>query len=447
MGYPVRPMAVRDLSLLRADFPALQRRRNGKPPIYMNNTCMTLRPTTVIEAITRYYAEFPTCGGGRAEGAKHLHNWFMEELKANEEGARDEVRKLLNAKRCEEIVWTRNTSEALNIVARGLALEPGDEILGSEREHNSNLVPWLEAEKRLRQRAKDPALKVRRWFDLAPDGSFSLANALAAIGPNTKVVALGHSSNLDGTTIPDDAIVAIATKVHAQGGVLVLDAAQSVPHVPVDVQALGCDFLAFSIHKMCGPSGIGALYGRHEALDRLEPFIVGGDTIADTWQDRVVYKEVPGRFEAGLQDYAGMLGAAAAIRYVRDTVGLAAIQAHEHRLNAYLTQRLLPLECDHFWIRGPRNPALRGGVLTMASSSGAVLNAIERLADERWNVMLRKGMFCVNAYLHRRFDATGSAKNNLRAGVYLYNTEDECDALCTVVEQVVRNPLDYMDDE
>lgn len=440
-------MAPYDLAALRADFPPLMRRRNGKPPIYMNNTCMTLRPRSVIAAITKYYEEFPTCGGGRAEGAKHLHNWFMEELKQNEAGARDEVRRLLNARRVEEVVWTRNTSEALNIVAHGLPLEPGDEILGSEREHNSNLVPWLEAERRLRARAKDPKLVVRRFFDLAPDGSFSLPLALEAITPRTKVVALGHSSNLDGTTIPDAALTAIARKVHANGGWLVLDAAQSVPHVPVDVQTLEADFLAFSLHKMCGPTGMGALWGRYDQLQRVAPFIVGGDTIADTWQDRVLYKEPPGRFEAGLQDYAGMLGAAEAIRYVRDHVGLKAIQAHEHHLNAYMTERLLPLECDHFWIRGPRDAALRGGVLTMSSSSGAVLNAIERLADERFNVMLRKGMFCVNAYLHRRFDQGGNAKNNLRASVYLYNTEQECDALCGVVEQVVKNPLDYMDDE
>ncbi len=440
-------MGAYDVQRLRADFPPLARRRNGKPPIFLNNSCMTLRPRPVIEEIARYYAEFPTCGGGRAEGAKHLHNWFMEELKQHEDGSREEVARLLGAASHEEIVWTRNTSEALNIVAHGLPLNPGDEILGSEREHNSNLVPWLEAERRLRVVAGDPKLVVRRWFDLAPDGAFSLKNALEAITPRTKVVAVGHSSNLDGTTIPNEAIAAIAKKVHANGGWLVLDAAQSVPHVPVNVQTLGADFLAFSIHKMCGPAGMGALYGKKSELQRLAPFIVGGDTIADTWQDRVIYKDVPGRFEAGLQDYAGMLGAAAAIRYVRDTVGLAAIHAHELKLNTYLTQRLLPLECDHFWIRGPRDPALRGGVLTMASSSGAVLNAIERLADERHNVMLRKGMFCVNAYLHRRFDATGSAKNNLRASVYLYNTEEECDALCSVVEQVVKNPLDYMDDE
>jgi cysteine desulfurase/selenocysteine lyase len=440
-------VAAADLTLLRKDFPALERRRRGRPPIYMNNTCMTLRPRSVIEAITRYYTDFPTCGGGRGEGAKHLHNWFMEELKEQEEGTREAVRALLNAERMEEIVWTRNTSEAINIVAHGLRLEPGDEVLGSEREHNSNLVPWLEVERRLRERAGDEHLAVRRFFELSPDGAFDVNRALAAIGPRTRVVALGHSSNLDGTTIPDEAIVAISRKVHAAGGVLVVDAAQSVPHRRVDVRALGIDFLAFSLHKMCGPSGVGALYGRFDLLDALDPFVVGGDTIADTWQDRVVYKHAPGRFEAGLQDYAGMIGAKAAIDYVVDRVGLDAIREHEHRLNAYMTERLKPLECDHFWILGPNDAALRGGVLTMSSPTGAILNAIERIADEESNVMLRKGMFCVNAYLHRRFDATGSAKNNLRASVYFYNTEGECETLCRVVERVVKNPLDHMDDE
>jgi cysteine desulfurase/selenocysteine lyase len=436
-----------DVTALRADFPALRRTRRGKPPIYLNNTCMTLRPRSVIDAITRYYEEFPTCGGGRAEGAKHLHNWFMEELKEHEEAARESVRALLNARRVEEIVWTRNTSEAINIVAHGLHLEPGDEILGSEREHNSNLVPWLDAEARLRARVGDPDLVVRRFFELDEDGAFDLRRALAAITPRTKVLALGHASNLDGTTIGDDDMRALSRRIHEVGGVLVVDAAQSVPHRVVDVQDLGIDFLAFSAHKMCGPTAVGVLYGRHDLLSGLEPFVVGGDTIADTWQDRVVYKGPPGRFEAGLQDYAGMLGTTAAIDYVTRHVGLDFVQRHEHRLNAYLTERLLPLECEHFWIRGPRDPALRGGVVTMASSMGAVVNAIERLADEESNVMLRKGMFCVNAYLHRRFDAAGNAKNNLRASVYLYNTEEECEALCRVVERVVRNPMDYLDDE
>jgi len=439
--------AAADLSIFRADFPALERRRRGRAPVYLNNACVTLRPRPVIEAVTRYYETFPTCGGGRAEGARHHHSWFTEELRAEEEAAREAVRDLLGAEHVDEIVWTRNTTEAINLVARGLGLEPGDEVLGSEGEHNSNLVPWLEVERRLRERSGDPGLVVRRFFDLAEDGSFDVARALAAVGPRTRVVAVSHASSLDGSQVSDDDVRALARKVHEVGGVLLLDAAQSVPHRRVDVRALDVDFLAFSFHKMCGPSGMGALYGRREALARLAPFIVGGDTVADTRVDAVEYKAPPARFEGGLQDYAGMLGARAAIEYVTRTVGLDAVATHDRALNEYLTERLRPLECDHFWLLGPREPARRGGVVTMASSVGAVINAIERIADEEHNIMLRKGMFCVNAYLHRRFDRTGAATNNLRASVYLYNTEAECDALCRVIERVVRNPLDHLDDE
>ena len=436
-----------DIDLLRRDFACLQRLRRGKPPIYFNNTCMTLRPKPVVDAIRRYYDEFPTCGGGRSEGEKTLHNWFHAELREFEEGARQAMADLVNANHAGEVVWTRNTSEALNVVAFGVRLEPGDEIVGSEREHNSNLVPWLDQERRLREQAGDPTLVVRRTFDLNEDGSFSLDNALAAITSKTKIVALGHSSNLDGTVIPDEALCAVVDKAHDVGALVVLDAAQSVPHRPVDVQALGVDFLAFSIHKMCGPTGMGVLWGRYDLLNELEPFIVGGDTVADTWQDRVEFKTAPGRFEAGLQDYAGQVGAAAAATYVTETVGYEAIQAQELALNQRITERLLPLTCDHFWLLGPEDPGLRGGVVTMASHSGAIINAIERVGDEEANIMVRKGMFCVNAYLHKRFDHVGSAKNNLRASVYFYNTLDECDVFCDVVERVVQNPFDYLDDE
>lgn len=436
-----------DLSPFRADFPALERRRRGRAPIYLNNACVTLRPRPVIEAVARYYETFPTCGGGRAEGARHHHSWFTEELREEEEAARESVRHLLGAEHVDEIVWTRNTTEAINLVARGLDLQPGDEVLGSEGEHNSNLVPWLEVERGLRERTSDPGLVVRRFFDLAEDGSFDVTKALAAIGPRTRVVAISQASSLDGAQVSDDDIRTVARKVHEVGGVLLLDAAQSVPHRQVDVRALEVDFLAFSFHKMCGPSGMGALYGRRDRLAGLAPFIVGGDTVSDTWVDAVAYKPPPGRFEGGLQDYAGMLGARAAIEYLTCTVGLEAVQAHDRALNEYLTRRLRPLECDHFWLLGPRDPARRGGVVTMASSVGAVINAIERIGDEEHNLMLRKGMFCVNAYLHRRFDRTGAATNNLRASVYLYNTEAECDALCRVVERVVQSPLDHFDDE
>ena len=438
---------VADLVSLRADFPALRRLRRDKPPIYLNNTCMTLRPQSVIDAITRYYTDFPTCGGGRAEGAKHLHNWFMEELKVHEEAGRHSLQRLVNAARPEEMVWTRNATESMNLVARGTRLHPGDRVVMSEREHNSTLVPWFEVQRRLRARAGDPRLVVLEFFDLNPDGSFDLAKALAKITPGVKVVTVAQAANLDGTTICDDDRRALADAAHRVGAILAVDGAQSVPHRRVDVRALGLDFLTFSIHKMCGPTGTGALYGRYDLLEGLEPVVVGGDTIHDTWHDRVEYKKPPHRFEAGLQDFAAMCGTTPAVEYVMDRVGYEAIEEHERRLNAYLTERLLPLEGDHFWILGPRDPAQRGGVLTMSSPLGSILNAIERIADEESNVMLRKGMFCVNSYLHKRFDATGSAKNNLRASVYFYNTEEELDVLARVVERVVRDPLAYMDDE
>lgn len=435
-----------DLAALRADFPALQRLRRGRPPIYFNNTCMTLRPRQVIEALRRYYEEFPTCGGGRADGTHKLHNWFQEELREHEVGARESVRALIGAASTDEVVWTRNTSEAINIVAHGFPLEPGDEVLGSEREHNSNLVPWLEAEKRLRAESGDPELVVRRFYDLDEDGSFNLQRALDAVTPRTRVLAIGHASNLDGTVIPRADLKKLVEAVHAVGGVVLLDAAQSVPHRQVDVADLGVDFLAFSLHKMCGPTGMGVLWGRYNLLEQVEPFIVGGDTIADSWQDRVIYKKPPGRFEAGLQDYAGMVGAGAAVRYISETVGHEAIRAQELALNTYLTERLAPLECEHFWLLGPKDPSLRGGVLTMTSGAGAIINAIERIGDEEANVMVRKGMFCVNAYLHRRFDRAGSSKNNLRASVYFYNTLQECEVFCDIVERVVRDPLRWLDD-
>ena len=272
------------------------------------------------------------------------------------------------------------------------------------------------------------------------------AQALEAITPRTRVLAIGHASNLDGTRISDEDLKTLADRVHAVGGVLVLDAAQTVPHRHVDVQALGVDFLACSIHKMCGPTAMGALYGRKESLTALRPFIVGGDTVSDTWLDRVEYKLPPGRFEAGLQHYAGMVGTAAAIRYVRDHVGFEAIEAHERRLNRHLTHRLLPLLGDHLQLLGPVDADQRGGVLTLASHSGALINAIERQADRQANVMVRVGMFCSNAYLHERFDTRGSAANNLRVSVYFYNTLDELDVFADVVEGVLADPVAAMDE-
>ncbi len=442
-----RDVCPLDLDRVRGDFPALARRRAGKPPIYLNNSCMTLKPQPVIDAITRYYTQFPTCGGGRLDEHGRSANWFQGELHEAEIEARSLVAELLGAAGPDEIVWTRNTTESLNIVAHGLELKPGDEVVGSVREHNSNLVPWLEVERDLRAKAADPHLVVRRTFDLAPDGAFDLDRALAAIGPRTRVLALGHASNLDGACVPDAAVRALADRVHAIGGVVVLDAAQTVPHRRIDVAALGVDFLAFSVHKMCGPTGVGVLWGRRARLAELRPFVVGGDTVADTWLDRVEYKPPPGRFEAGLQHFAGIVGTAATIRYVRDQIGFDAIEEHERAMNRHLTERLLPRLGGHLTLLGPQDPDQRGGVFTLHSHSGALINAIERRADREANVMVRVGMFCANAYLHHRFDASGSAGNNLRVSAYFYNTPDELDVFADIVESVLADPAASFDED
>jgi len=439
-----------EMAAFRADFPPFQRRRRGRPPIYLNNACTTLRPRPVIDAVRRYYETFPACGGGRLAGGRPeeaSHHWFAGELAEEEIAAREAVAHLVGAARPEEIVWVRNTTEAVNLLAHALRFEPGDEVVTSELEHNSNQVPWMVLERRLRREAAQPDLCVRRVFGRAPDGAFDRARALEAITPRTKLVALGHRSNLDGSTIGDEDLAEVVRRAHAVGAKVFLDAAQSVPHRPVDVGALGVDFLAFSFHKLCGPSGLGVLYGRLADLERLEPFLVGGDTVADVWPDAVEFKAPPGRFEAGLQHYAGMLGARAAVEYVTRTVGLEAIRAHDRFLGGLLEARLRPLACEHFRVLGPEGAGEDSGIVTMASSLGAVINAIERLADEEANVMLRKGMFCANAFLHRHFDAAGSARNNLRASVYLYNTEAEVDALCRIVERVVGDPLAHLDDD
>ncbi len=435
-----------EIQAIRDEFPALRRLRRGMPPIYLNSTCMTLRPQPVIDAITEYYTMYPTCGGGRVSGPHVAEtSWFQGELRERELASREAVRALLNARDVREIVWTRNSTEAINIVASGLALEPGDEVLSAEREHNSNLVPWLEAERRLRSRSGDAQLSLRKTFDLAADGSFDLGSALAEVTPRTKVIALGHTSNLDGTTITDDAIRVLSKRVHENGGVFVLDAAQSVPHRSVDVLDLGVDFLAMSLHKMCGPTGMGVLYGRYDQLSKLVPFVVGGDTVRDTWQDRVEYKDPPGRFEAGLQHYAGIAATASAVNYVSKRVGYEWIESQERKLMQRLDERLRPLENDHFWLLGDPDPLRRSAVTTMASGSGAMMNAIERTADREANIMVRRGMFCVNAYLHKRFAHVGSEANNVRVSVYFYNTLDECDAFCDIVERIVKDPLAHLD--
>ncbi|UCC91444.1 MAG: aminotransferase class V-fold PLP-dependent enzyme [Candidatus Aenigmatarchaeota archaeon] len=264
---------------VRGDFPILKRTINNKPVIYMDSACMTLRPVQVIEKINEYYREYPSCG----ERSLHkLGKRVDEEI----ENARNLIRKFINAKRQEEVIFTKNTTEGINLVANSLDLKQGDVVLTTDKEHNSNLLPW--------QRLASKGVK-HEVVKSNEDNTFSLENFESQVSRDVKLVSIVHTSNLDGVSTPVKEIVKIS-KDH--GALVLMDGAQSVPHHHVDVRKLGADFLAFSGHKMLGPSGIGVLYGKKNLLEKLPAFIVGGGTVADTTHYESKFEELPHKFEA-----------------------------------------------------------------------------------------------------------------------------------------------------
>jgi cysteine desulfurase/selenocysteine lyase len=424
------------LEKVRKDFPALKKRRHGKPPVYFDNACTTLVPRQVIEAIDEYYADFPACGGGRSR------YWFADEVTGRIEGnpekgirgARQIIQELINAGSEKEIIFTLNASHAINMVALGFKFRPGDVVLLSDKEHSSNLIPWLRLQ-------KTGLIKVDH-VESGPDGTFDLENLRQKLAnQKVRLVSMAYTSNLTGETIPAGEIIRLA---HEHGARVLLDAAQTVPHRAVDVRALDCDFLAFSIHKMCGPRGVGVLYGKNELLgraeheeddpeDAIEPVIMGGGTVGDATYDAYTLLEPPERFEVGVQNYAGQIAAAAAVRYLQ-AIGLDSIMARESQLNRFLTEQLLERYGKTGWFRiiGPPDAAQRGGILTFVVKRPNAVGIAEEL-QEKSNVMIRDGAFCVHSYLNKLF-GQGWTKPSLpaehrmtyRVSLYFYNTIEEC---------------------
>jgi cysteine desulfurase/selenocysteine lyase len=281
---------------------------------------MSLKPLKVIDAVTEYYSQHSACSG------RSVHS-LASEVTRRVERARTAIARFIEAPRTDGVVFLRNTTEAINLVAGGLGLRKGDAVAVSDREHNSNLVPWL----RLREtRGVD-----LRIIPSEPDGTFDTDRLTEAMAPgDVKLVSMAHTTNLDGYTMPLEAISDIA---HDRGAIVFADAAQSVPGRPVDVRALGVDLLAFSVHKMLGPTGIGILWGRTEVLEGLASYNVGGDTVANVTHQGADYLPPPHRFEAGLQDYAGIYGAEAAVRYL-EAIGMDRVWAHDVALNTRATE-------------------------------------------------------------------------------------------------------------
>jgi len=406
-------MPSRSLTDCRADFPILAREvRPGVPLVYLDSTATSQKPSAVIEAMDAYYRQ------SNANVHRGIHT-LAEEATALYEGARDRVQKFINARSRKEVIFTRNATEALNLVAQSWGrhkIMPNDIILLTEMEHHSNLVPWhmLAAEKGARL----------EFIPVTDDGLLDLAalDSLLALGP--KLVSLTHVSNVLGTINP---ITEIAAKAKAAGATVLVDGAQSVPHFAVDVQTLGVDFLAFSSHKMCGPTGLGVLWGRQELLEEMPPWLGGGDMIRRVHLREFRVNDLPYKFEAGTPAIAEAVGLGAAVDYLT-SIGMGAIAAHERELIAYALERLE--EVPGVRVYGP--PAEKKGGVAAFTLEGVHPHDIAQVLD-RDGIAVRAGHHCAMP-LHDRFHLPATA----RASFYLYNTMPEVDKLIEGLYKVKR---------
>ena len=387
----------------------LQEGSGRKAITYFDTACQSLRPKSVIEAINQYYLKSSACSG------RSMHQLAAEVSRSTDQ-ARIAVSKFLGAAKKEEIVFTRNTTEGINLVANSLNLQKGDVVLISDKEHNSNLIPWQVL-------AKKKGVCVR-FVPSNPDNTFSLEAFEKCLDPQVKLVSLGFTSNLDGVTIPAAEIV---QRAHQNGSLVLLDAAQTAPHLKLNVKALDVDFLAFSGHKMLGPSGTGVLYGKYSLLEELEPFMVGGDTVSTSTYETCEFLPPPEKFEAGLQDYAGIMGLGAAVKYLQD-LGFDAIHKQEQALNEYITTEIKDL--PRLKLIGPADPKLRGGIVTFYLE-GIDSHRIALMLDQMANIQVRSGQHCVHSWFNAH-----SIKGSVRASIYFHNTLEESALLVSSLKKI-----------
>ncbi|MCQ6284932.1 MULTISPECIES: cysteine desulfurase SufS [Bacillus cereus group] len=392
---------------IRKQFPILDQKVNGKQLVYFDSAATSQKPIQVIETLERYYKEY------NSNVHRGVHTLGTKATDAYE-GAREKVRKFINAKSMEEIIFTRGTTTALNTVAASYGLEnvkEGDEIVISYMEHHSNIIPWQQVAKKTGATLK--------YLPLQPDGTISLEDVRQTVTPNTKIVSIMQVSNVLGTINPVKEIGAIA---HENGAIMVVDGAQSTPHMKVDVQDLNCDFYALSAHKMCGPTGIGVLYGKKELLNNMEPIEFGGEMIDFVDLQESTWKELPWKFEAGTPIIGNAIGLGAAIDFLEE-IGLDNIEKHEHELAQYALERLS--EVDGVTIYGPKR---RAGLVTFNIEDVHPHDVATVLDVE--GIAVRAGHHCAQP-LMKWLKASSTA----RASFYLYNTKEEID---TFVESLIK---------
>lgn len=402
-----------DIEAIRRDFPILQRTVHGKPLVYLDNAATTQKPVAVIDALVEYYERY------NANIHRGLHA-LAEEATARYEETRAKVAGFINAPATEEVIFTRNATESINLVAHAWGrkhLHRGDEILLTVMEHHSNLVPW-------QLLAKDVGA-VLRFVDIDEEGRLLGGGWERLVGPKTKLIAVTQMSNVLGTINPVKEIAALA---HQRGVLVLVDGAQSVPHMPVDVQEMGCDFLVFSGHKMLGPTGVGVLYARRSVLEKMVPFLGGGEMISKVTLEESTWNELPWKYEAGTPNIADVVAFGAAIDYLRG-LGMESVRAHEIDLAGYALDVLGRM--PEVVIYGPRDAASRGGVI--AFNVGELHPHDVGTVLDSYGIAVRAGHHCAQP-LMKRLGVVATA----RASFYIYNRRQEVDALAEGIREVVR---------
>ena len=407
-----------DINKVRADFPILSREVYGKPLVYLDNAATTQKPLCVLDAMRDEYLNV------NANVHRGVH-YLSQQATDLHEAAREKVREFINAKKIEEIVFTRGTTEAINLVASSFCesqMQPGDEVLVTEMEHHSNIVSWqLQAQKR--------GIVVKH-IPITDDGQLCMDQLETLITEKTKIISVAHVSNVLGTVNPVAQIVQIA---HTHGIPVMVDGAQSAPHFKVDVQAMDCDFFAFSGHKMYGPTGIGVLYGKEEWLEKLPPYQGGGEMIDKVTWEKTTFERLPFKFEAGTPDYIATHGLAKAIDYI-ESLGFDAILQHEQELTRYCMEQLMTIPDMHIY--GPNLtigtvPSVRDAVVSF--NVGSIHHLDMGTLLDRLGIAVRTGHHCAQPLMDRL-----GISGTVRASFALYNTKEEIDVLVAGIRRVAQ---------
>jgi len=404
-----------DVEKIRLDFPILTKEIFGKPLVYLDNAATSQKPRQVIDALVEYYENF------NANVHRGVHTLSMEATDRYEE-AREKVSSFINSESSDLVIWTRNASESLNLVAYSWGennVHEGDEILLTPMEHHSNLVPWQELARR-----KNAVIK---FIPMLENGTLDMDRVKELITERTVLVSAVHMSNALGTINP---IKELAEEAHKLGAKILVDGAQSVPHMPTDVQELNCDFLAFSGHKMLGPTGIGALYVKEEILESMEPFLTGGEMVLEVSYEKASWADLPMKFEAGTPNIADSIALGSAVDYL-NALGMGNVREHEKDLTAYALDRFRKADLEGLDLFGPDDPNIRGGVFSF-NTPDVHPHDLGTFLD-RIGIAVRTGHHCAMPLVR----SLGVAATS-RASFYLYNTKKEVDILVDGVTEALR---------